>query len=158
MDHSNRWLGYTLIAFGAFFLIIKLGGFNFSFFTFWPFFLLIPGVLFHIFAYSHRITGLLIPGGILVTYSLLFFFNEMTNYHFMANIWPIFIIGPGVGLLEFYIFGERKIGVFVASLVLFAIGGTFLFISLLSSVLPYLIGLFFILIGIYILSGKGKKE
>lgn len=158
MNRNSRWLGYTLIAIGLFFLVIKLAGYQFSIFSFWPFFLLIPGVLFHVFAYTHRITGLLIPGGILVTYSLLSFFSELTNYQFMVYLWPIFIIGPGVGLLEFYIFGERKFGVFVAALFLFAIGGTFLFISLLSTAIPYLIGFVFILIGIYLLFGKGKKE
>lgn len=158
MSRNNQLLGYTLIAIGVIFLIIKFGGFDLSFIAFWPFFMLIPGLLFHVFGFAYRIPGLLVPGGILTTYALLFFFSEMTNYGFMGNLWPVFILGPGVGLLEFYLFGPRQFGVLLASLILFGIGGVFLFFSLLSTAIPYLIGFFLILVGVYMLFGKEKKE
>lgn len=158
MSRNNQLVGYTLIIIGVLFLIIKFGAFDLSFISFWPFFILIPGVLFHVFAFAYRIPGLLVPGGILTTYALLFFFSELTHYQWMGNLWPIFIIGPGVGLLEFYLFGQRQFGVLLASLILFGVGGTFLFFSLLSTFIPYLIGILLILIGAFMLFGKGKRE
>ncbi len=158
MNRNNQLVGYTLIAIGILFLVIKFGGFNLSFLSLWPFFILIPGVLFHLFAFAYRIPGLLVPGGILVTYAILFFFSEMTHYQLMGNLWPVFIIGPAIGLLELYIFGARQFGVLLASLILFGIGGTFLFFNLLSTFVPYLIGFALILVGLYILFGKGKKD
>lgn len=158
MSRGNQWVGYTLIAIGILFLVIKFGGFDLSFVSAWPLFILIPGLLFHFFAFTYRLPGLLVPGGILTTYGILFLFSEFTDYQLMGHLWPVFILGPGIGLLELYIFGGRYFGVLLASMILFAVGGTFLFFSLLSTAIPYLIGFVLIVIGVYVLFGKGKKE
>lgn len=156
MQRNTQWIGIFLIFIGLFFLIFKAIGFKVTMSLIWPIFLLIPGLLFHLFAFRYRILGFFIPGGILVTYGLLFLFCGLFGYDSLAYLWPFFILGPGFGLLEFYLFGVREGGVLIASLILITIGGTFLFFSLLRSVIPYLIGMILILIGVYILFGKRK--
>lgn len=158
MSHGNRLIGYSLIVIGLLFLIIKLGGQYFPLFSFWPLVFLVPGILFHLFGFGYRLHGLLIPGGIMLTYGLFFLFNEMTGYAWIGNLWPIFIIGPGIGLFEYYVFGERYFGILLPALILFGVGGTFLFFTLLSTAVPYVIGLVLILIGAYIIFGNKNKE
>lgn len=158
MHRSSQWIGITLILVGLFFLIIKFVGFSVTIAFLWPFFLLIPGLLFHLFAIRHRIPGLLVPGGILVTYGLLFLFCAIFGYESLGYLWPLFILGPGIGLLEFYLFGPRESGVLIAALIMLVIGGTFLFFSLLRTVIPYLIGIGLVIVGLYILFGQNKKH
>jgi hypothetical protein len=157
MNRENQMLGIILIVVGILFLLAKLDMVPVSFTSLWPIVILIPGLGFHFFAFYSRIPGLLIPGGILTTYSLLFFFNEIFGYEWMEHLWPVFILGPGIGLLEFYLFGERKFGILLASLILFTIGGTFLFFSLFGTFIPYLIGILLIITGLYMIFGNKRS-
>jgi len=156
MNRNNQFMGYLLITFGVLFLIGKLA--NFSLVTFWPIFLLLPGIAFHLFYLLYQKPGLLIPGGILTTYGLLFFFSEFTTYRWMEYLWPVFILGPAIGLFEFYLLGGRKNGVLIAAVILFIVGGTFLCISLISTFIPYLLSLVLIVSGLYLLFGKRTKQ
>jgi len=77
---------------------------------FWPSLFVIPlGLFFHWLYFSvteRRASGLLIPGGVLLTAGFVcqiaMLFN---NWEYM---WPGFILAPAVGLLEFYWFGYRN--------------------------------------------------
>jgi len=87
MDKRNIYLGTALILAGC--LLFSNQFFNFNFFSmgsFWPIFVLIPGLIFEAsFFMSGRNAGLLVPGGILTTIGTLFFFETFTNWRFAGR-------------------------------------------------------------------------
>lgn len=158
MGRSQQMVGILLILAGVLFFLTKMELISFSFGDLWPLFLLIPGIAFNFFGVLYRIPGLHVPGGILTTIGLLFLFTEFFGYRWMAHLWPIFILAPGVGLLELYLFGEREKGLLIPILILFTIGGVFLFFSLFASFIPYLIAFLLIVVGIYMISGNRRGK
>lgn len=77
---------------------------------FWPSLFVIPlGFLFHWLYFSvteRRGSGLLIPGGVLITAGLVCQTAMLfDNWEYM---WPGFILAPAIGLFEFYWFGYRN--------------------------------------------------
>ncbi|MEX2104353.1 MAG: hypothetical protein WD907_03350, partial [Bacilli bacterium] len=127
-DNSRFMIGFILIAIGIFALLSKLGWALFSWNLVWPIVLFGPGLMFHYAYFSRRIrnAGILVPGGILTTYGLLFFFCGLFGYHWMGTLWPFFIIGVAVGLFELYLFEGRNSGLLIPIFILSAIGITFL--------------------------------
>lgn len=161
MDKRNIYLGTALILVGA--LLFSNQFFNYNFFSmefFWPVFVLIPGLVFEAsFFVSGRNAGLLVPGGILTTIGLLFFFETFTNWRFAEYTWPVYILAVAIGLAQLYLFGIRQRGllvpifiltlVAVVSFAMLVFGGIFSWLNY-SMVLPVVL----ILIGLYILVGK----
>lgn len=154
MSKNQQMVGILFIIAGLFFLLAKMNLFPFSIADLWPLFILIPGIAFNLFGFLNRTPGLHVPGGILTTIGLLFLFTELFGYGWMEHLWPIFIIAPGVGLLELYLFGERESGLLIPVFILFTIGGTFLFFTLFSTFIPYLVALLLILLGLYMIFGN----
>lgn len=162
MDKRNVYLGTVLILVGC--LLFSNQFFNFNFFSmeyFWPVFVLIPGLVFEAgFFMSGRNPGLLVPGGILTTIGMLFFFETFTNWRFAEYTWPVYILSVAIGLAQLYVFGIREKGllipvviltlVAVVSFVMMVFGGILSWLNY-SMVLPAVM----ILIGLYILVGKG---
>lgn len=77
---------------------------------FWPSLFVIPlGLMFHWMYFSllgRRGSGVLIPGGILLTVGLVCQISMLFDiWHYM---WPGFILAVAVGLFEFYWFGYRN--------------------------------------------------
>lgn len=119
MKRNNSLLGGVLVIIGALLLASRYL-FNDSFFRlgpddFWPMIILLIGVGFELaFFITMRAPGLLVPGGILTTYGILFFFEVMTNWRFAAYTWPVYLIGIVIGLLQLYLFIGRPKGLLVA--------------------------------------------
>lgn len=110
MNNKNYFWGFFFIIIGILLFISRL--FNIQLFhteKLWPIFVLIPGLCFNILYFSTRkYPGVLVPGGILTTIGLLFFFETLTNWHFAEYTWPIYPLSVAIGLLQLYIFGTRK--------------------------------------------------
>lgn len=167
MDRRNIFLGTALILAGC--LLFSNQFFDFNFFSmeyFWPVFVLIPGLVFEAsFFMSGRNPGLLVPGGIVTTIGMLFFFETFTNWRFAEYTWPVYILAVAIGLAQLYLFGTRQRGllipVFILTLVavvsfaMAVFGGILSWLNY-STVLPVVL----ILIGLYILVGKssGTKQ
>ncbi|HNR62842.1 MAG: hypothetical protein GXY29_06195 [Thermotogaceae bacterium] len=99
----------------------------------WPLFLLVPGLIFEISYFRNKkLSGLLVPGGILITLGLLFFFCSFTNYGILEYLWPIFIMAPGIGLLQMYFLALPAKGLFIGGIIPFSIGALFMFFTLLQ--------------------------
>ena len=165
MSNKNNFWGFFLIIIGILLFISRLLNIQlFNMDRLWPIFVLIPGLCFN-FAYfsTRRSPGLLVPGGILTTIGLLFFFETLTNWHFAEYTWPIYPLAVAIGLFELYVFGERGRGLLIpigiltsVSIVSFAcmiFGNIFRIINT-SLVLPAV----FVLIGIFLIFGKGQKN
>ncbi len=120
MAKNSFTSGVVLLIAGFLILLGKLGVLQFLGELFWPVFILLPGLIFH-FLYFSRVlpSGVLIPGGILTTYALIFFFCSFFGWDLMKYLWPGFIFGAAVGLYEFQLFDPRHPrGVLLASMIL----------------------------------------
>lgn len=165
MRRNNVFWGLILILIGVFALLNKV--LNIQFFSmdnFWPLFVLVPGLMFELgYFTTRRNPGVLVPGGILTTIGLLFFFETFTNWSFSEYTWPVYPFSVAVGLFQLYLFDRRQPGLLIP---VFIIGG-FSVISLLtilfgnvvswlnySLIFPVLL----IVLGIYILFRNTTKR
>lgn len=130
----------------------------------WPLFILIPGLFFEAAYFTNRKDpGLLVPGGILITIALLFFFEIMTGWRFAAYTWPVYILAVVVGLTQFsFAIGHPK-GLVVAIAVLLIVAVTAMVsitLRVAFRILPYkvILPLAFIAIGGWFIYGGLKKK
>lgn len=151
MQRNQYSLGVIIIAVGIVIILGKLGIFSFAWKILWPLMLLAPGLLFHALFFTRIMpAAVLVPGGILTTYGLMFIFCNIFGWHSMVYLWPGFIFGVAVGLYEFYFF-DRQRPIFIASLILAIISGLFFSFTLLFTGGIYIIALILILIGAFML-------
>ena len=127
IDKKSLVTGLILIFIGIAFLGNNLGIIYISWEKFWPWFLIAGGILFFIGWLSDREKyGLLMPASILTIYGFLFLYFAHKHWWSMESLWPIFIIGPGVGFLLMYILGKRESGLLVPAGILLGLGVVFL--------------------------------
>ncbi len=158
MKKSSMFPGLLLIAFGVMLLANNMGLFVFNFEYLWPLFLLVPGLVFELSYFATgRNAGTLVPGGILTLYGLFFYFNIVTGWNLMDSLWPVFILGPAIGLFQLYLFGGRDNGVLISSTILFVISMTFFTFTLFGFAAEYFAPAALILIGFFVLF-KGRRE
>lgn len=154
MKTRNYLWGIFLIAIGVILLVDKTLNIGiFDSINLWPFFILIPGLIFELsYFISGRNPGLLVPGGILTTIGLLFFFETFTNWNFSQYTWPVYPLSVSLGLFQLYLFGGRESGLLIPVFILGAVS-IIAFISIVSSVFDFTLvfAVFAILIGFYIL-------
>lgn len=118
MRKSNSALGGLLVIIGGLLLaarflfnkpLISLGPDDF-----WPMIILLAGAGFELAYYvTLKAPGLLIPGGILTTYGLLFFFETATNWQFAEYTWPVYLLGVVVGLFQLFMHIGRPKGLLI---------------------------------------------
>lgn len=157
--NHNMVLGAVFILVGTLVLLSNLGYLNFSWSYIWPMALLIPGIYMHMsfFTGLDKNPGILVPGGILTTYGVLFYANVIFGWSLMSDLWPVFLIGIALGLFELYIFGGRDKALLIPVFILGGLGLVFLTRSEFLLNKKYIVPAFLIIIGIMILS-KGRKE
>lgn len=148
-------LGALLIILGVFILIIQSGYVNWA--NFWPFILIIGGALFFFgFFLNRKNFGLLMPGSILLIIGVLFLYTSHNHWHYMEQLWPTFILAPGLGLLLMFLFAPKGNALWIPGGILVTLALTFYarfcyFFRYWPIVL--------ILVGLYLIfSGFGKKE
>jgi hypothetical protein len=99
--------------------------------------LILPAILlgislaFHLayFMSPSRNEGVLVPAGILLLYGLLFLANELVPQATMERLWPVFILGPALGLFEMYVFSKGRSGSLIPVFILTVIGGCALLLT-----------------------------
>jgi hypothetical protein len=153
MAKNNYSLGLILIALAVVLILGKLGVIGFLGNLFWPIFVLLPGLLFHVLFFGRILpVGVLVPGGMLITYSLMFFFCNIFGWGSMVFLWPGFIFGVAVGLYELHIFNRNSPrGTFTAAWLLAVISIVFFAITFLFTVSSYVIAVVLIGIGLWML-------
>ncbi len=166
---GNVILGAIFIVFGGLFLLNNLNLVSFEwmdigyiFATFWPLFVIIPGIIMHqsYFAGDTRDAGILVPGGILLTIGVVFQLSMLFDIWHL--LWPGFILAPAVGLFELYYFGTREkallipVGILGGLSIIFF--GTFSLSQLFKySIFKLVVPLVLIGIGIVILAGNSDR-
>lgn len=110
MNKIKIYLGAFLVIIGCLFILQNLG-LDLKIGFYWPVILLIPGIIFWITFYQNkqnRSSAILIPGTILIVYSLYFFFNQMNNYTYAAETSFMFTLGVGLGFFAAHYLAEKK--------------------------------------------------
>ena len=93
----------------------------------WPAFVLGAGLFFFANYFADRTNyGLLMPATVLTVIGSMFFYCVFEGWYNMRSIWPLFIIGPGLGFLLMYRFGKRETGLLIPGGILTGIGTIFL--------------------------------
>ncbi|SHI98486.1 LiaI-LiaF-like domain-containing protein [Lutispora thermophila] len=158
--NQNIFIGISFIIVGTLFLLSNLGYINFSWSYIWPLALLAPGVYLHFsfFTGLDKNPGILVPAGILTTYGLLFYANVFFGWGLMADLWPVFLIGISIGLLELYIFGSRDNALLVPIAILGGLGIIFLTDTVYILNRKYLAPAFLIVLGILILTKNDNRK
>ena len=135
MPKNKYSAGIILLIVGVIILLGKAGVFGFLGAIFWPLLVLIPGILIHVLYFGRLVPAvMLVPGGVLVVYSLLFILCNIFGYDSLKYLWPLFIFGVAAGLYEYYLFGSAvpKI-VFTAAIALTAASALFFVLALMWS-------------------------
>lgn len=157
---SNKYsAGIILLLAGVLILLGKIGVFSFLGAVFWPLLVLIPGVLLHVLYFGRVVPAfMLVPGGMLVVYAILFIICNIFGWESLRYLWPLFVFGFAAGLYEYYMFGSSvpRI-VFTASIVLAAASVLFLILILMWSWGIYLVAALFIAAGAWMMFGKRKR-
>jgi hypothetical protein len=127
MKTSDMVIGVGLIILGILFLFENFGYIAFDFKDVWPVFVILAGVGFWIgYIQDKKNYGLLMPGTILVIYGVMFYYCSMEGWYYMTDLWPVFIIGPGIGFFMMFIFGQKEKGMLVPASILTGIGILFM--------------------------------
>ena len=171
MKKINYLFGLFLLLIGGLLILANFGVIEIAWDNLWPLFVLIPGILFELSYFNYRKdddnrggiedfpgSALLVLGGILITYGLLFLVNVIYGWHLMENLWPIFLLGVAIGLLQAYLFGRREKYLLIPVGILGAISLFFLINNLLFIDFGLIAGIVLLLIGIWILLKKSKSS
>ncbi len=157
MKKINYIFGFLLLFIGVLLILSNFGVIEIIWDNLWPLFLLIPGILFELSYFIYRKdAGLLVPGGILITYGLLFLVNVSYGWHLMEDLWPIFPLGVAIGLLQAYLFGGREKYLLIPVGILGAVSLFFLINNLFFIHFGLLAGIVLVVIGIWIIFKKAK--
>lgn len=145
--------GVFIIFIGVVILLGKLGVLSFAWKLLWPLLLLAPGILLHLVYFAGYFSAaLLIPGGMLITYSLMFIYCNLFGWQSMGYLWPGFILGIAVGLYEYYWYETGRPRSFLIAAILLAIISILFFgLMLLFTSGVYILALVLILIGAFML-------
>ncbi|MEK3882535.1 hypothetical protein [Paenibacillus sp. PL2-23] len=157
---SNKYsAGIILLLAGVLILLGKLGVFSFLGAIFWPLLVLIPGVLLHVLYFGRVVPAvMLVPGGMLVVYAVLFMLCNIFGWDSLRYLWPVFLLGAAAGLYEYYMFGSNAPRiVLTASIALGAVSMLFLVLILLWSWGIYLIAGLLIAAGAWMMFGRRRR-
>jgi hypothetical protein len=98
----------VLISLGLIFFYCEVFGWESMEFL-WTLFVLAPGLgFFFAFFKDRKSIGLLMPATILTSYGLLFLYCEIVGWEQMEYVWPVFILGPGLGFFLMYYLGTKE--------------------------------------------------
>ncbi|MNH72153.1 hypothetical protein D3C73_243100 [compost metagenome] len=161
MSENNKLVtGIFILAAGIVILLGKWGVFSFLGFTLWPLIFLVPGILLHLLFFARRGSAvLLVPGGILTVYGILFFILNFSGSGIITYIWPLFILGIAIGLFEYDMLAfPRPGGVFLIAVILTAITAVIYGITLLSISIIYLLALLLIVCGVWLIAARGRSR
>ncbi len=128
----------------------------------WPAFLILLGILFHVqfFSSKSNSAGILVPGGLLLVYGCYFLYLNIAGWQYTGALWPIFLVGPGFGLLELKLFSKGKEGSWVPVIILLGLAAVF-FIGFNYASLWMAVAVGLIIIGIAIIVAslfEGSKK
>ncbi|WP_018753281.1 hypothetical protein [Paenibacillus sanguinis] len=159
-DNNKLMTGVFILAAGVFILLGKLGVFSFIAKTLWPLLLLIPGILLHLWYFWRKgPSELLLPGAVLVVYSVVFLIGTFGGFQTLNFTWPFFVFGIAAGLFEYdYFSPRRQNGILIAALILGALSFILLGWTLFSLPVIYILAALLIIGGIGLIAARGNRR
>ena len=128
MEPKNVIPGLLLIITGGVILLANIGAF--SLVGLWPLLVVLLGIFFFILWLNDRGDyGLLMPATILTIVGILFLYCEQFGWWNMSNLWPVFLMAPGLGFMLMYLFGEQEAGLLIPGTLMLVLGIFFLSIN-----------------------------
>ncbi|MFC4778493.1 hypothetical protein ACFO9Q_16995 [Paenibacillus sp. GCM10023252] len=159
MPNNKYSAGIIMLLAGVVILLGKLGVFGILGALFWPLLVLIPGILLHVLYFGRLLPAVvLVPGGMLIVYALLFVFCNILGWDTIKYLWPLFLFGIATGLYEYYVFGSSRTRMLLTvSIALAASSAVLLLLSLLWSWGIYLIAVLLIAAGTLMTFGRRAR-
>ncbi|GAB6189390.1 hypothetical protein JCM30566_11290 [Marinitoga arctica] len=157
---NNILGGLIFILLGGYLIISNIFEINIDWNLLWPVILLYFGLKFEIsFFKDKKNPGILVPGGILISVSILFFLVAILGYEMMKYLWPGFILAPAIGLLQLAI-ASKKVKEYIFPIIFLSGLSILFFIEQFIGIdiWNYFIGLVFISVGINILTKRRKSN
>ncbi len=125
MNTRNFGPGLVLIVLGAIILLSNLEVFDL--WNLWPVLVILLGLFFFgLWIYDRDNYGLLMPATIVTIAGVLFLYCDGSGWFHMQDLWPVFLVAPGIGFMLMYFFGEQEGGLLVPGTILLVIGIIFL--------------------------------
>ena len=163
--------GIVFILLGGLLVMDQIGIFAdiriFSWGNIWALVMLLLGIIFHVqfFVGKGKNPGLLVPGGILLVYGCMHMYMIIAGWQSMGILWPLYLVGPGFGLMELKLFSRGKEGSWVPVIILFTLAIIFFLKNYVDS-FWMLAAVALIIIGVSIILGsiissinhKSKKQ
>lgn len=157
---KNRYsIGILIAAVGLILLLGKLGIFGFFWGLLWPLIILGVGLLLHMLYFNRVLPSImLVPGGILVTVSILFLLCTLFSWKLMGILWPGFILAVAIGLYEYYMFDKHSPrGTFILAIIVAAVAAVCFGLTILSVVGVYVVAVVLIAAGVYMALNKKRR-
>lgn len=153
-NKSNFVWGVLLILIGIFLLAAQFGYICWD--NLWPFILIIGGGLFLFGFLANRDNyGLLMPGSILTIVGFLFLYTNAGRWDALEDLWPTFILAPGVGFILMYLFGPKGNALWIPAVILTVMALVFYAqFWQLFRLWPVIL----IVVGLYILIQAGRRD
>ena len=149
MKVSDLIIGLALVILGLIFLFDNFGFIEFDFGKMWPVIVIFAGAGFWVgFLRSRKDYGLIMPGTILLICGFVFWFCALYGWWYMQNLWPVFLMAPGIGFLLMYLLGEKETGFLIPGGILLGLG--LIFFLQHTHILSYW-PLILIFVGLYLL-------
>ncbi len=128
IPQRTRLHGIALVILGALFLIFNLS--NLSLRDLWPVIFIALGLYFVVlFAIDRKDYGVLMPASIFLVMGAMFQYCQIEGWWMMRVLWPLFLVGPGLGFFLLYYFGKRESGLLIPGYILTGLGVLFILIE-----------------------------
>jgi len=109
VEQKNKSLGLAAIFLGIIFLLENLQIFQFNFQNIWPAIVALVGLGFAFGYFADRKNNsMIMPAVVLIVYGLLFSYCQITTWDNMLKLWPVLLIGPGIGFLLLYFLAGKE--------------------------------------------------
>jgi hypothetical protein len=124
---QSRLQGFVLVILGILFLVLNLSTVRLR--EVWPLLFILLGLYFVILFISDRKNyGVLMPASIFIVMGGLFLYCTIEGWYTMGMLWPLFLIGPGLGFFLMYFFGKKEPGLLIPGYILTGLGVLFLIV------------------------------
>ncbi len=154
-------IGFALIVVGLFIFIAQMTGWNIQWSTLWPLIPLAIGImmLFRV----DKDKGVIFPAIILIGIGALFLVTESRILGpgiGVGDLWPFFVIIPGLGFVGLWAVDSKNTGVLVPAAICLITGTVFLAMRFSEDTnwLTYLLPILIVFIGLAIIAGSLLKK
>lgn len=162
MQRKNSYIiwGIVLIAFGVLIVLNQLDIIRMTGYMIPAVIMLGLALVFHLcYALGGRSrVGFLVPGGIMLLYGVHFLLGYIFGSNLFGKLWPLFVLGPALGLFELYVFSRGRSGSMVPVFILTTIGGAALLRSFFDFSFFLVIGAALVILGVVLFCGAFRRQ